>query len=591
MRSFVILFLICSLGLTAQVNRLAENYMAKGEYVKALALYEKDYESNPNNTRYINSLLKAYQALERFQSVDSIIEITLTKRPFLVQYFVEKGYNASLKGQSSEAEKLYQKALEEVEQEPRYSYAVARAFQDYNLLDYAIDTYEKAMKASDKYNFTAQLASLYGEKGDYANMFERYLQLIETNTSYRARALNLFSRYITEDKENEANVLLREALLKKIQSSQDLMFNSMLSWLFVQQNEFSKAFIQEKAIYNRTKSSLFDIQELADLSFDAENYSAAKPMYDFVLENAQDRSTRLSSERMLLKIKALESAASNKSGIEKAYVELLSDYQWRTDTYLIQLDYAELIAFEYKNIDKAKEILQQLVEQPFNDFQMARIKMLYADILVLEESFNRALIFYTQIQRALPNDVLAQEAQYKVAKTSFYKADFDYAETQLDVLSSATSKLIANDALKLLLSIRDNRVSDSLEEALKKYAMVDLKIYQQQEDQAIQQLEAILEQHKGNPIEDEVLLALAKLQLENARYNEAEKNLRTLLQNHQDSVYRDEALFTLAQVLEEQLNQPEAAKDIYEQLILNHADSVYVVEARKRYRKLRGDIL
>lgn len=33
----------------------------------------------------------------------------------------------------------------------------------------------------------------------------------------------------------------------------------------------------------------------------------------------------------------------------------------------------------------------------------------------------------------------------------------------------------------------------------------------------------------------------------------------------------------------------EKAKPLYEQIILNKADSIYFVEAQKKYRKIRGD--
>jgi hypothetical protein len=37
------------------------------------------------------------------------------------------------------------------------------------------------------------------------------------------------------------------------------------------------------------------------------------------------------------------------------------------------------------------------------------------------------------------------------------------------------------------------------------------------------------------------------------------------------------------------LNNDELAKNYYEKIILNYKDSTFSIEARKRYRKLRGD--
>ena len=53
----------------------------------------------------------------------------------------------------------------------------------------------------------------------------------------------------------------------------------------------------------------------------------------------------------------------------------------------------------------------------------------------------------------------------------------------------------------------------------------------------------------------------------------------------------DDASFALADLYENHLFQPEKAKALYEDIVFNHADSIYFVEARKKYRALRGDAI
>ena len=107
--------------------------------------------------------------------------------------------------------------------------------------------------------------------------------------------------------------------------------------------------------------------------------------------------------------------------------------------------------------------------------------MALADILVLDEKFNQALIYFSQVQNLVENDVVAQMARFKVAKTSYYKGDFDWATIQLDVLKSATSQLIANDAMELSLLISENSLEDSTRTALKLYARADLLAFQEKD--------------------------------------------------------------------------------------------------------------
>lgn len=51
---------------------------------------------------------------------------------------------------------------------------------------------------------------------------------------------------------------------------------------------------------------------------------------------------------------------------------------------------------------------------------MAYVKLALGDILVFDQRFNEALILFTQVQKC-KNDVLGQDARFKVAQTSFTK--------------------------------------------------------------------------------------------------------------------------------------------------------------------------
>ena len=71
----------------------------------------------------------------------------------------------------------------------------------------------------------------------------------------------------------------------------------------------------------------------------------------------------------------------------------------------------------------------------------------------------------------------------------------------------------------------------------------------------------------------------------------AEANYLKLIQFYNQDILADDAHFQLAKLYETRLGMPEKAKDLYEQIIYNFADSIYFVEARKRFRMLRGDAI
>ena len=227
----------------------------------------------------------------------------------------------------------------------------------------------------------------------------------------------------------------------------------------------------------------------------------------------------------------------------------------------------------------------------FNDFQNARIKLELGDILVFQQKFNEALIYYSQIQANLKNSVLSQEARFRVAKTSYYKGDFKWAESQLKVLKASTSQLIANDALDLKLLISDNKYEDSTQTALKLYAKADLYAYQNKTIEAIVLLDDILENHKTETIVDQALYKQAQLYEKQKEYLKAEKNYKAIIANYKEDILADDAYFALAELYNNVLSRPIEAQGYYEQIIFNHADSIHFIEARRKFRELRGDDL
>ncbi len=224
-----------------------------------------------------------------------------------------------------------------------------------------------------------------------------------------------------------------------------------------------------------------------------------------------------------------------------------------------------------------------------SDYQKATVKLLLADVLVLQEKFNEALIFYSQIQANLKNSTISQEARFKVAKTSYYKGDFDWAESQLKILKSSTSQLIANDALDLKLLISDNKYEDSTRTALKLYAKSDLYKFQNKTDKAISILDKILAEHKGESIIDQALYQQAKLYEKKKLFDKAEANYLLIIKDFREEILIDDALYHLAELYNTFLSKTEDAKAYYERIIFEHEDSIYFIDARKKFRMLRGD--
>ena len=574
----------------SQEDIVAAEYYKNGDFEKALLSYKKLYNKSPNNNTYLLQLVKSLQQLEKYQEAETLLleQISRVNYPPLL---IELGYNYQLQNNIINAETYYESALKTIDQNPNFVFVVGKAFEDRSLLDQAITAYEKAMVLKPDLNFNVQLARIYGDQGNVEKMFESYLNFVELNDSYINTIKRAFSEFISENSDNKNNVLLKRILLKKIQTDQNLLWNEMLSWLFVQQKDYNKAFTQEKAMFFRQPESLDRIEELAHIASADKAYQVALDIFTYLTETAQDLDTKLKAYYNLIEIKTQLATKEEYNSILSEYKAIFDTYGTHTKTLFIQISYAHFLAFYKHEPNQAVSVLKQSLELPLNSFQEAGVKLELGDVLVLQEKFNEALIYYTQVQRNLKNSTLSQEARYKVAKTSYYKGDFKWAESQLKILKSSTSQLIANDALDLMLLITDNKYEDSTQTALKLYAKADLMAFQNQTDNAIELLDEILTNHKGKTIEDQALFKQAQLFEKNQEYHKAEANYQAIITNFSDDILADEAYFFLAELYRKKLNQPEKAKELYEKIVFNYQDSIYFVDARNNFRSLRGDAI
>jgi tetratricopeptide (TPR) repeat protein len=592
MRTFIfVLVLFFTANSLAQSEALAKNYFEQGEYEKALSIYQKLVKTNPNRLDHILSTVEVHQQLEQFNEAEAILQEQLDARRNPPQLYVHLGHNYTLQSKDSLATLANNKAIQSLNERPNYAYNVGKAFEEYSLLDEAANTYEIAMGLDPNLNFKPQLARIYGEQGDLEKMFNTYLDLIESNPSYRSISQRNFSLYVTEDPNNEANDILRKTLLKRLQENPAILYNELLSWLFIQQKEYKKAFIQEKAIYKRTGYDLSSIVDLGFIAFSDQDYENAKATFNYAIENSATPEEKLRNYQYLMKIELKTASKEEYPSIAQQFETLLETYGYGTQTYMLQIDYNHFLAFNMDQKDEAISNLKRLAKENMTSYQEARVKMELADILVFSEQFNQALIYYSQIQNKVKNDVLAQEARFKVAQTSYYKGDFEWSQVQLDVLKNSASQLIANDAMQLSLMIRDNSLEDSTQTALKKFATAELLSLQNKDQLAIAAMTEILENHKGEKIEDEVLLKQGKIYEKIGAYNKAEANYLKLIEFYKDDILADDAYYHLAKLYENKLAQPEKAKEYYEQIIYSFANSIYFIEARKRFRMLRGDAI
>jgi len=587
---YFITILLVSLPTIAQDDFLAKQYFNDGEFEKAVVFYERLVDKNPRRTDYAEGLIATYQQLERYSDVEKFLLEKIDKGKAYPTLLIEFGYNYTLQNLPEKANEYFKKAIAKIDENPNFGYGIGFRFQKYALLDQALEAYSKSMELNPKLNYNYQMAKIYGEQGDIERMYISYLKLISEGKTSKSNVLRNIDDFISSDAENDNNLKLKKILLQNAQKNPDILWNELLSWLFVQQRQYGSAFRQEKAIYKRMDgASLQRLEGLGGLALEDNETETAKEIFEYIADTSNDEITKLNAQLNLIDIQLLDRGTKKLDAVQKQFDELIAIHGYKSQTLQLQVAYANFLTFKKDLPEPAIDILKKSLELPLNSRGRAFVKLALGDILVFDKKFNEALIYFSQIQKNLKNDVLGQNARYKVAQTSFYKGDFDWALTQLKVLRSSTSQLIANDAMQLSLLISDNSMEDSTQTALKKYARADLLGYQNKTEEAIAALDDIIKNHKGEKIEDEALLKQGQL-LEGLKdYEAAEFNYLKITEFYSGGILADDAHFALGELYRNILNEPEKAKAQYEKIIYNYQDSYYFPQARKNFRMLRGD--
>lgn len=586
---FIYIVLLWSGFAFSQNEQLAQYYYDKGDFEKAKISYEELLKISPSNTQYFLRTIDCYQQLQQFDLAQKVIQDRYNRYKQGV-FLVELGYNFQLQKNEAKAKGYYEQAIEKIKTSPNDVYGIGNSFEKKVLLEYALKAYQTAMQIQPNYNFNFQIGMLYGQLGKTDQMIE--LLLTESyNSPQNANLIQTqLSRFMNGETDNTAfKDAMRKALILRTQKDQDVFWNHYLSWFYVQQKEFGKAFIQEKAIYKREPESLSSIVNLSQFALNEDDTETASEILNFILLNTKDLDLLIQTNSYLMQIKIEKAQEKDYPIINTELQQFLATYEITPFTLSLQIIQAHFLAFNLKKTEEGKAIVKKALELNLNDYQKADAKMELADILLLEEKFNQALIYYSQIQLDLKNDIMAHEASLKAAKTSYYKGDFEWALKQFKELKAANTQLIANDALEYFLLINDNTVADSTQTALKQFAKGDFLIYQNKKTEAIAQFQSILKSFKGQEIEAVTLLRLGKIYESQKDFNSALSQYQQIIDNHSDGIYVDEALFFSAEIYNDELKDTEKAKPLYEKVIFNHQDSIYFVDARKKYRELRGD--
>lgn len=586
--------------LNAQTNsdqQLGLQFYNGREFQKAAEVFERLYQQKPDHfsyTYYMQSLLE----LGDIDAASKLVKQQVKRNPDDAKYQVDQGYVMIRGNQSAKALKLFDELIKDVKPDQRKIMELASAFMMRRENDYAIKVYQKGRQLlSPEYTFGFELAQMYELQGQFDKMVEEYLMLIEQNPSYTDQVQNRLQASLTNDPENLKTEALRRALVMQVQKDpDDIILTEMLVWLSLQLKDFESALIQAKALDRRLGENGSRVFALGQMSVANNDFAIAADAFNYVISHSDDPSMKTIAEVELLESEyhlVTTKYPVNISQVNKVadkYRKTISKDEGNPLTFPLIRDLAHMEAFYLNNPPAAVSLLQDLVQKTGSDKVLqAECKLELADILLFSGEPWEATLLYSQVDKAFKNDPMGHEARYRNAKLSFYIGEFEWARAQLDVLKAATSKLIANDAMQMSLLISDNIEFDSITLALESYARADLLLFRNKNEQAYALLDSVIAAFPYHPIQDDALMKKAEIKLKEGDFITTENLLKEVIEKYPDDILADDALFDLATLYKDQLKDKDKAMETYQKLMTDHPGSLYVVEARKQFRTLRGD--
>ena len=594
-RVALILFLTFSAStLFAQVDdmQLAKQFTAGGELQKALEIYQKLYKQDNETyfTYYVNSLL----GLKKFDEAESVTKKILRKHPSEFRYAIVLGRVYTQKGEIDKANAVFDDLIKNLPADPGEISNLATQFYQAENTDYAIKIFLQGRKLlnNDKL-YMFELISLYRYKRDKANLINEYLNLLPENPGFITQAENTLASMFEGAADYD---LLKTATLKRIQKDpQQTIYVDLLVWQYLQQKDFDQALNQSLALSRRQNDDGNSIFELCQTLIANEAYDTAIRGYEYIISKGKDQPLYIQSKVELINTKNLlvtsgKYTQTDLLGLEKDYNDLLAEFGKTSGTAFAMQRLARLQAFKLHKLNEAQKLLEETINiQGIKPNLLASCKLDLGDIYLLNNQPWEATLLYEQVETAYRNTNIGQDAKFRDAKLAYYTGDFTWAKGQLDVLKAATSQLIANDALNLSLLISDNLHADTSGSALKMYARADLQIFAEQPEKAVMTLDSIDTKYPNNALSDDILMAKARILIQQKNFAGALVPLKKIVEEHPFNLWADDAVFMLGDLYENKLNNKEQAKIYYQKIITDYAGSLYINEARKRFRLLRGD--
>lgn len=589
--------LVCTVSYGQETNeiQIANEYLIKGEKDKALSMYDNLAKNSANIPAIHDNYLNLMLDLGRFKDAENYVERVIRRNEDRLNYRLDLGMVYMRSGDEQKADKYFKSIIKSTADDIHRIRAVSDYLVTHNLAEYASLALLEARSAMHNSTlFTLELANLYRLQGKRDQMVDEYLNYVTQTPANIGYVKNLLQILLTKPEELES---LERLLYDRVQQNPGSeVYADLLIWVNLQQKNFYGAYIQSRAYDKRFKKDVPKTLEIAQIALNNQDYDNADKSFTYVAKEYANTDSYLPAR--LGQIKAREAKVKRKFPVNKdsiryvltEYESFVAKYPDNQNAHEAQLSEASLFAYYLDEKDSAIGRLNRLIVNPRASLlTKAKAKLELGDLYLLKGEPWESTLLYSQVERMQKDAPIGYEAKLRNAKLSYYKGEFKLAQEHLDILKQATTREIANDAMQLSMRINENIALDSAGEALKIYALAELDLVQNNVQSAITRLQQIESEYPNHTLKDDVYWLEANLEMKRGNFDQSIALLQKILDEFGEDILADDAYFLQADIYHRQLKNKEKAQEMYREFLNKFPGSVYVAEARKRFRELRGD--
>lgn len=600
-RLLFITIIIFPFQLFSQLNssiELATDYYQKQEYDKAAELYEQLF-NDTHAKLYFNFLFNCYTNTKRYNEAEKLVkkQIKFSNNDITYQVSLAKLY--SLQGNTVKAKQTITKAIDKLTPDLYSINSLAIELENDRDFESAIKVFEKGQKLlGNAYGFHLELANIYLLQKNYNKMVDEYVRLLEESPEKLISIEERLQTLIQNATDNVIGTIIKNTLLTKIQSntkSKELF--ELLIWTFIQEKNYSQALIQAIAIDRRTNDEINTIMSIGEIALSNNDFDAAISSFEYLKEKGKQTSYYYKSEcNYLLSLNKKIIINPKHSKKEELDLEIqlkatIAQYGIIHETTGLLTDLSHLQSHYLNKSNEAITLLENsLSNNSLNNFDKSDIRMKLGDIYLFSGNIWDANLVYAKVENDNQGSPIANDAKFKRAKIAYYTGDYKWAGALLDILKAATSKETSNDAFELSLLISDNSQDDSTSSAMKLFSSADYLLVQNKDSIAILTYDSIPKLYPGNTLEDDILYRKAQICENRNEVDSAISLYQQIVTRFSYEIYADNSLYKLGLLYELKKNNAEKAMEYYKQLISNFSNSIFVFDARIRYRNLKGEM-